>query len=376
MGNKASNPAIPDYNAVLEKQNQYNKDLANQTFQLNNPNQVTPYGSRTITQGPNGQYTVNTSLSPQQQQQLDAQNQFNLNSAQQASTLLNRPALSYNNVPAAPTFDASNVQPVQNFDLSNANPKAYYDTSNLTAMPDASESDLQKTRDAVYNQQTQYLDPQFQQSQSDLEVKLANQGIMPGSDAYNREMNNFALNKQRAYSDARNSAIAAGGAEQSRLFGLGLQSRQQGVNEALNTFNTGLQNRQQDVNEALNTFNTGLQSHQQGMNDSLAKFNTGLQARQQGVAEQNALYNAPINALGALRGGQQVQMPSFQSTNGVSIPGVNYMDAATNLYNANLGNANAQNASNSNMFGGLFSLGNSALQNPDSVKSFYNWVTG
>ena len=373
-----SPPATPDYNGLLDKQNQYNQNLAQQQAWMNNPNQVTPYGSRTMTQDPSsGQYTVNTSFSPAIQSQFDSQNKFNTDANNTANSLLNKSAqgLNYASAPGMPRFDMSNVPQMQAYDTSNAGPRATYDTSNLTAMPNASESDLNAMRDSVYGQQIQYLDPQFQQGQSDLDAKLANQGIMPGSEAYNREMNNFGLQKQKAYGDARNSAIQAGGAEQSRLFGLGLQSRQQGVNEAMNQFNTGLQNRQQGINEALNQFTTGLQGHQQGMNDALAQFNTGLQSRQQGVSETNNMYNAPINALASLRGGQQIQMPQFQGITGTSIPGVDYTQAAQNTYNANLGNVNAQNASNTNMMNGLFGLGNAALQNPDAVKSGYNWLT-
>lgn len=378
LGNVDS-PATPDYSGLLDRQNQYNQNLAQQQAWMNNPNQVTPYGSRTMTRDPStGQYTVNTSFSPTIQSQFDSQNQFNVAANNAANSLLSRAnqGLNYGSAPSMPQFNMSGVPKMQAYDTSNAGPKAVYDVSNLTSMPNASESDLNAMRDSVYGQQTQYLDPQFQQGQSDLDAKLANQGIMPGSEAYNREINNFGLQKQKAYSDARNSAIQAGGSEQSRLFGLGLQSRQQGVNEAMNQFNTGLQNRQQGINESLNQFNTGLQGHQQGMNDALAQFNTGLQSRQQGVSETNNMYNAPINALASLRGGQQIQMPQFQGITGTSIPGVDYMQAAQNTYNANLDNTNAENASNQNVMNGLFGLGNAALQNPDAVKSGYNWLTG
>lgn len=374
MGNSTSSPAAPNYNAVLDRQSQYNKDLANQTMRINNPDQYGPNGSRTMTQGPNGAYSVNTTLSPAMQQQFDSQNRMNNAVNSQAESLLNRPGLSYGAASPMPTFDPSGAPKMNQFDLSGAGQKARYDTSGVTGMPNASESDLNAMRDSVYNQQTQYLDPQFQQNQSDLESKLANQGIMQGSEAYNRATQNLDMQKQKAYGDARNSAIQAGGAEQSRLFGLGMQARQQGVGEALNQFNTGLQNRQQGVNEALDTFNTGLQGHQQGINDALANFNTSMQARQQGVNEANSLYNAPINTLSALRGGAQVQNPTFQGVNGVSIPGIDYMGAAMQQYNSNLGSNNAENANNANYRNGLFGLGNTLIQNPGILKDAYNWM--
>jgi len=304
---------------LLGQQDQYNQNRAVQQNYMNNPDQSNPYGSKTTTQDPTtGKWSVNTQFSAPIQQQFDQQNQFNTKSLGQASSLLDRGGLNYNGAPAMPTFN----------------------TSGVSAIPDASESNLNKTRDAVYAQNTQYLDPQFQQGQSDMDVKLANQGIMPGSEAYNREVNNFALNKQKAYGDARNSSIAAGGAEQSRQFGLGLQS------------------------------------HQQGMNDALTNFNTGLQSRQQGVSESNNQYSAPVNALATLRGGSQIQSPTFGSTTGTSIPGVDFTTAAQSQYNASLGDANANNAYSNNITNGLFGLGNAALQNPGAVSSLYNYGKG
>jgi hypothetical protein len=193
--------------------------------------------------------------------------------------------------------------------------------NNVSAMPSASMADLSATRDAVYNQQTQYLDPQFQQGQSDLDSQLANKGIMEGSDAWNRAQNNFALQKQAAYGNARDSAIQAGGAEQSRLFNLGLSARQQGVNE------------------------------------------------------DNALYAGNINGLNSLKSAGSYTMPTFQGTTATNIGNVDFMNAAQQAYQGQLGQANAQNASNANLYNGLFSLGNTALQNPQAVSSAWNWLS-
>jgi hypothetical protein len=74
----------------------------------------------------------------------------------------------------------------------------------------------QKVQDAYYNQQKQMLDPQWQQTQSDTETKLANMGLSRGSDAWNREADNLARQRTMAYNTAQNSAIMAGGAEATR----------------------------------------------------------------------------------------------------------------------------------------------------------------
>jgi hypothetical protein len=323
---------IPDYAAIAQQQQQYNLQNARQQSNLNNPNFFGPGGSQVRTLNPDGTYSVTQSLNPQLQQNYDAANALQGDIFNQKRSMVGN-TLNYNNAPAAPTFNTSNVPALPQFD-----------TSKVPGLPTPDANDLNTVRDSVYRQQTQYLDPQWQQAQSDLESKLANQGIMPGSEAYNREINNFNLAKQKAYGDARDSAIQAGGQEQSRLFGIGLQANQ-----------AGQQN-------ALNTYNTGLQSHTAGINDALASFNTGMQGRQQGVSEANSLYTAPYSALASLGSGNSVNLPSFQGQTGTSIPGVDYLNAANMGFNANLGLQNAQAAERANTTNGLFGLGAAALQ--------------
>ena len=296
---------IPNYMDLANAQSEYNKNNAIQQQLMNNPDQVGPYGSRTLTMGPDGRWTLNTSLSPQLQQNFDQSNALFGSMLNRANGALSN-GLSYNSLGAAPTFD----------------------TSKVPGLPTADANNLNTVRDSVYRQQTQYLDPQFQQGQQDLESKLTNQGIMPGSEAWNREMQNFNLTKQKAYGDARDSAIQAGGQEQSRLFGIGLQA------------------------------------NQAGMNNAVAGFNAGMQGRQQGVAEQNYLHNAPINDIASLRGSTQFNMPSFGGMTGTSMPRVDYLNAANMGYNANLAQQNANRADQANFTSGLFGIGSAAMQSP------------
>lgn len=76
--------------------------------------------------------------------------------------------------------------------------------------PQAAQQAQQQGQNASYAAQTQYLDPQFSQQQTSLDAQLANQGLTQGSEAYNNAQNNFALQKQRAYSDAANQSILTG----------------------------------------------------------------------------------------------------------------------------------------------------------------------
>lgn len=350
------NNGIPNYLGLANQQAGYNYNNALDQYKLNNPNQTTPYGSRTTSYNADGTTNVNTVLSPEQQQQYNNSNQINTAIQNQAMGMVgNTPnGLDYSNLGSMPSlsYDSLGKMP-------------QYDTSNLTAMPDASESDLTRTRDAQYAQQQQYLDPQYKNMNSDLDAKLANQGVMPGTEAYTRAHNELNLQQQKAYGDARNSSILAGGQEQSRLFGLGMQSRQQGVNEALNSFNTGMQGRQEGVAELGNVFNSGMQTRQQQQNEDNSIFGSGLQLQQ-----------SKLNSLTALKGLGGYQMPQFQGTSGVAIPGVDYLGAAQNGYKAQIDQNNADSARTAGYLNGAAGLAGMALQNPGAVSAGYNWLTG
>lgn len=68
----------------------------------------------------------------------------------------------------------------------------------------------QEAIDAAYGMQTRYLDPQVKQQQQALEARLAEQGFVPGTPAYNQAMTNFMDTNQRAYAQARDSSILQG----------------------------------------------------------------------------------------------------------------------------------------------------------------------
>jgi hypothetical protein len=76
--------------------------------------------------------------------------------------------------------------------------------------PTAAQDYAKQGQDAYYKSATAYLDPQYAQQQTSLDAKLANQGITPGSEAYNNAMGNFQRDKDFAYNQAANSAITQG----------------------------------------------------------------------------------------------------------------------------------------------------------------------
>jgi hypothetical protein len=306
---KPSPPPAPDYAGAAKQQGQDNLAAARTTTQLNRPNEVTPWGSQTWSQTPGAgpdQWTSTISLDPSQQGLLDSSNRISQNLSNVGEQGLGRVGQSM-----ATPFDMSGVGPLAKS----------LDTSNLPALPGV--NDFSADRDAVTNSIMSRYNTDYGRNMESAKQSLANQGITPGSDAWQRQMDDLT----RQHNDQENQAILAGGQEQSRLFGLGSQARAQ----------------------------------QFGENAANAQF--GNQARGQGIQEQSYLRQLPLNELNALRTGSQVTAPQFQqySNAGQVAPAPSFSGAlaqgqgAQQAYTNNVGGYN-------NFLGGLFGLGGSLLQ--------------
>lgn len=77
--------------------------------------------------------------------------------------------------------------------------------------------------DAAYQQSTSRLDPQFEQADRKFQQQMVNQGISPGSQAYDEARGNFDRNRTDAYASARNDAMGQGLTAQGQAFGQGAQ---------------------------------------------------------------------------------------------------------------------------------------------------------
>ena len=118
-----------------------------------------------------------------------------------------------------------------------------------------------------------------------------------------------------------------------------------GFQEGSEGYNRGMDQANRQANDAYS------QAAQQGIG-------VGQAARQQGIQEQAYLADRPLNVVNALRTGNQTVLPQFQQTpNQATTAGPDYLGAAGAEYGAKMGGYNAGQAANSNMMGGLFSLG-------------------
>lgn len=288
-----SAPPVPDAAATAAAAGASNINTAIAQSRLNMVNQRNPYGSLTYRQtgtklvgtGKDAHrvpiYTSTVRLSPAQQRLLNQQNALSGGVMGLGQGQLGR------------IGDAIG-HPI--------------DFSGLPAAPTGNEADRQRVEDALYARQTARLDPQYQKQQTDLETQLVNSGFSRGSAGYRTALDDYSRQRDDAYAAARNDAIAGGGSEQSRLFGL----------------------------------------------ESTARAN----AEQEYMAQRNA----PINELAALLGtGGGVQVPQFSPPPQTAVNGVDVAGLIGQQYNAQNANYQNQQAQSNSLMGSLFGLGGAAL---------------
>lgn len=366
-------PPAPDPTAVAAAQTQQNKDTAIANAALNRIDQVTPWGNLTYTQNgvdANGipKYTQTINLSPEQQKLMQSNDQIsqalaNLGLSQLGTTsnTLSQP-FNYNGAPSQVTNVGFNPNDFSR-NVGYGSIQNDVDMSKVPALigGEALDRDLQTQRDALYRQQAAFLDPQWKQDQSDLENKLVQQGIAQNSDAWNRAVGDFSRNKEFAYGNARNTAITGGGAEQSRLFNIGLASNQNAYNQALNNAQFHNQAQAQGFGQAFQ--NAGLNNSVSGQmfNQGIANANLQNQGRNQYINEQNYLRQQPLNELNALRSGSQVTAPQFSGVPQAAVGNTDVTGLYNNQYQGQLAGYNANQASKNAMTQGLFQLGAAAL---------------
>lgn len=379
-------PAAPDPNVVAGAQTQQNIQTAIANAALNRVNQNTPWGNLTYTQNgtdANGipQYTQNITLSPEQQKLMQSNDYVNQGLANLGVNHLNKvfdamePKQSYAGAPAQVTnvggtrvqtpWDAGELIRRVNY----GNIQNDLDVSKVPDLigGDKLAEDLATQRDALYKQQSAFLDPQWKQDQSDLENKLIQQGIAQNSDAWNRAMGDFGRNKEFAYSNARNNAITGGGAEQSRLFGLGLAANQNAFGQALSKgqfhnsaqaqgFGQELSNAQLNNSAQQQMYDQLMRSQGTQFDQNLANANLQNQGRNQYINESNYLRNQPLNELTAIRNGSQVTSPQFSGIPQALVGNTDIAGLYNNQYQGQLAGYNAGVATNNSQTQGLVGL--------------------
>jgi hypothetical protein len=447
-GSSPAPPPAPDPVATAQAQGAANKEAAITSAQLGNPNIVNPYGTSTTQYGANAFYSANPdaakqykydsfgvspeefakmwtndrpgmanpysenipfvrqTLNPESQKIFNAQQQTkqqladlsNLG-AQNASTVLNTPfkfegpaanasivnAGGIYQAPDASKFLAGAGPNAGNF-MAGAGPSAAnfmanrgLDTSNVAAMPINAGTTAQQ---AIMSR----LEPQLARNRVSTETQLINQGLRPGSEAYN----NAATLLGQQENDQRTQAVLQG-------LGLDMSANAQGYNQALTSGQFGNQAQAQNFGQgntqqqlynqmqaqnfgqgttAQNTANQAVgqnytqsynsvaqnnaaQQQQFAQNQARAAFEN--QSRQQALAEAIQQRQMPLNEITALMSGSQITNPQFQSYQGQTVAPAPIAQTTQNAYQGALNNYNQQVGSQNANTTGLFSLGAAAV---------------
>jgi hypothetical protein len=356
MGKSASAPPAPDYLGAAKQQGIDNLAAAKQSNVMSNPNMYTPFGNQTVSystptfdqgaydaalskynsgvnkadfympmgesgqtgfnqnqydaavakQGPaptqsafmtgGGQPTVTQTLTPQAQQTLESQQRVQTALANlgevgiaNARATLERPFVptttaiehnfgGYGAVPTASDFNA----------------QTGIDSSQIAKMPINAGTTAQQLI-------MERLNPTIQQGDTSFKQALANQGLAPGTAAYDAAYRNRQMGVNDLYSQAALQGI-----------NLDMSANQQGFNQAL--ANAGLYNSAVGQNYGQGMQTQGTQ-YSQGLNK--AQFQNT--AQQQQLAQDMALRAQPINEVIGLMGGSQIQLPQFQGYQGTSV---------------------------------------------------------
>lgn len=279
------------------------------------------------------------------------------------------------NLPGIQSYDPNSFGAMPQLNTSGAPGIPSFDTSGVAGIPGFDDAARKSAEDASYHQLTSRLDPQYQQQEDQLRSALMNRGMVEGSEGWKQQMDQFSRSKTDAYQTAMNTSIGLGDAEQQRMFDMGLQAHNTGMNDSQAKFNTGITSHNTGMNDALSSFNTQLAGRQQGSAEAQIAEQMAMAQRAQKSSENLTSFNAQntqhdaalsdaerkrslvLNELAALRGGQQVNMPQFGSTPQVgSIQPAPIAQATENAFQGQLGAYNAQVGSNNASVGAAGSV--------------------
>lgn len=390
---KGKAPKTPDPYKVADAQTKSNIETAQTQTELNRFNQETPFGTVSWAQDPDNpnKYTSSVNYDPQTQRIIDTTKWGIEGLTGNAYQVLGQPlprapgtaeAASYlnttqTNMPGVKSLidpsltaagEANNYMrgAIANANQAIATP---FNFDNAPAMPVADEATRQAIANALYGQSTSRLDPKYNQASSNLESKLAAQGITVGSEAHNREVDNLARDRNDAYQSAMNASQLGSLDAMNNLFGMGMSARKQGVDEIQAM-------RDQALKEALgatqvNTGATGTALDVANMNaqqlmaqPQIAKALLDLQTA--GASNEYAKRDQTLKELGTARNILNSSVPNLSPgiAGDSSVAPTDLAGSVYNSFGGDLQKYAGQVGSANNLMSGLGMLGAAGLMAP------------
>ena len=284
-----------------------------------------------------GQPTVTQTLTPQAQQTLESQQRVQTALANLGETGINNAQATLSK-PFVPTtteiqhdFGGYGAVPT----ASDFNARTSIDTSNIAKMPINAGTTAQQLI-------MERLNPTIAAGDTSFKQALANQGLAPGTAAYDAAYRN----RSNQINDLYNQAALQG-------INLDLTANQQGYNQALQ--NAGLYNSAMGQN-----FGQGMTAQGTQYNQGLGKAQFQNTAQQQQLAQDLALRAQPINEVIGLMGGSQIQLPQFQGYQGAAVAPAPTFAGTQAQGQANMQQYGIQQAGNNATTQGVTSLASAA----------------
>ncbi len=342
-----SAPDPPDYEAAAEATAAGNLEALQMQTETNRPTQITPFGSTVWSQDPDNPnaWTQTTELAPDSQRALASQLRLMGDRSQLGESLMGRAEQEfgtpmdwgalpdYAQTPQGQAMAPGMVTPGSIPDV-NINPG---DIRN-------------RAEDALYSRATSRLDPQWEQREQNMHAQLVARGHRPGDPAYRQAMENMGRERTDAYDRAMTSAIAGGGAEASRQFGMERDTYGLRRGKAMDEFGMGR-------SAALDNFGMGRSAVQDQYGMDMASAGYQNQMRQAQLAEEMQRRGFSLNEINAIISGQQVGMPDMPSFSMAGrTQGPDYMGAANATYGANINNYNAEQMALQGLMSGVGNL--------------------
>lgn len=407
MGSKKAKS--PDYRGAAEATAQSNKEMAEFAAKANRVDQYTPFGTQEWFGAPGTpDYSQVTTLTPELQAALDAQQAATLERSNLGMEMLGSvrqdmqtPEDFWNTLPSVagtpnvPDFYGKNLPDMgrmpdpSGLGKNIPDPRVQKRLGTSAIDPRVQEQVSLDARaeydprfaDTAFQRQMSLVGPTHEAASEAMDVQLRNQGLVPGTEAYDDATRNLrnqqgeevnrmsadAVDRGRSEQQAEylrelssaNFGLGSGAqrfGQESALAQLGLQGggqrfgQEMGLAEYLGNQQGGAFQGQMDAAKYADMQRAQLAQEQLGFgalgfNQQMSQAQQQQLLRQQAIAEQQGREAWGLNKVNSAFSGQQVGMPSMPTYNTMATPeGANYLSAANmqgqmNQYNTNQANA-------------------------------------
>ncbi len=328
MGGKSQ----PDYGDIAAAEGAESRQSIMDQLYANRPTQYTPWGAQTWEQSPYTDAEGNTTMKWQQTTSLspELQDIFNKQMAIQggrtdiAGMLTGRMGGEFGTAMDWRGLTPTGQVPTAQYTLPE-DVNRNLDYAGIDGIDDPYGT-RKRAEDAMYNQAQSRIAPQQESQRAALETKMRNQGLRPGDQAWQSQMQSMGQQHNDQNNQAIWSATQAGRDESGQMFDQQLGRRQQYGSEREKQAAYYNQAGQQAYQQALG-------ANQQNWQQSMGGSQYANQIRQQQIAEMLQQRGSSLNEINALLSGQQVGMPSMPSfqNSGQWTP-ANQMQAAAQGY--------------------------------------------